>query len=388
MIIDCDTHIIPRDVFDSINMGVEQIRPLLHFDDAGLYTHSDFLGAPPLVPGTTPLPSFSQARGGSGTDLLGMTDIEVRLKDCQRLGVDRQVLLPQFSPWAWSNLLEPHLAAAVARSYNQSIVTIMKKHPDKFIGVAHAPLQEVAAGIRELEWARENGFKAVVVDYTYAVKDHPYGETLGEHLELLPFFQKVEELGMVLYLHAVQHGHRAINFRRFQRIGLDIFAPHDGHMTLVSLITSGLLDKLPKLQVVYTEGGTAWIKPLFQRLDTRFERNLPDYSRDAGTSARKPSGPPRLVSKEEAAAKNKLKPSDYLRKNVHFTIETEEWELAEAVAFLGAERFLYATDYPHDDPGGLKKWEDRERLETNERISNPDKELIRWQNAHALFNLT
>ncbi len=96
MIIDCDTHIIPRDVFDSINMGVEQIRPLLHFDDAGLYTHSDFLGAPPLVPGTTPLPSFSQARGGSGTDLLGMTDIEVRLKDCQRLGVDRQVLLPQF----------------------------------------------------------------------------------------------------------------------------------------------------------------------------------------------------------------------------------------------------------------------------------------------------
>ena len=159
-------------------------------------------------------------------------------------------------------------------------------------------------------------------------------------------------------------------------------------MTLVSLITSGLLDKLPKLQVVYTEGGTAWIKPLFERLDTRFERNLPDYSRDAGTSARKPSGPPRLVSKEEAAAKNKLKPSDYLRKNVHFTIETEEWELAEAVAFLGAERFLYATDYPHDDPGGIKKWEDRERLETNERISNPDKELIRWQNAHTLFNLT
>jgi len=193
---------------------------------------------------------------------------------------------------------------------------------------------------------------------------------------------------MVLYLHAVQHGHRAINFRRFQRIGLDIFAPHDGHMTLVSLITSGLLDDYPKLQVVYTEGGTAWIKPLFQRLDTRFERNLPDYSRDAGTSARKPSGPPRLVSKEEAAARNRLKPSDYLRRNVYFTIETEEPELAEAVAYLGAERFLYATDYPHDDPGGLKKWEDRELLEANGFISETNKEMIRWQNAHALFKLS
>jgi len=388
MIIDCDTHIIPRDAFDYMDEGLKQNRPLLHFDKEGLYTHSDFPAKPPLVPGTTPLPSYANSRGGSGTDLLGMTDIEVRLKDLQRLGVDQQVVLPQFTPWAWSNLLEPDLAQAIAHSYNQSIVTIMKKHPKKFIGVAHAPLQDVQAGIREVEWAQGNGFKAVVVDYTYAVREHPYGETLGEHPELWPFFQKVEELDMVLYLHAVQHGHRAINFRRFQRIGLDIFAPHDGHMTLVSLITSGLLDKLPKLQVVYTEGGTAWIKPLFNRLDAKFERNLPDYSRDAGTSARKPSGPPRLVSKEEAAAKNKLKPSDYLRRNVFFTIETEEPELAEAITFLGAERFLYATDYPHDDPGGLKKWEDRELFEANDRISQADKDRIRWQNAHALFNLT
>ncbi len=385
MIIDCDTHIIPRNAFDYIDEGSKQVRPLLHFDKQGLYTHSEFPGAAPLVPGTTPLPSFSTSRGGSGTDLLGMTDMEVRLKDLERLGVDQQVLLPQFTPWAWSNLLDPQLAAAIARSYNQSMAAILKQYPKKFIGVAHAPLQDVKAGIREAEWARKNGFKAVVMDYTYAVKEHPYGETLGEHPELRPIFQKLEEMDMVLYLHAVQHGHRAINFRRFQRIGLDIFAPHDGHMTLVSLITSGLLDDFPQLQVVYTEGGTGWIKPLFQRMDTRFERNLPDYSRDAGISARRPSGPPRLVPKEEAAAKNKLKPSDYLRRNVHFTIETEEPELAEAVSFLGAERFLYATDYPHDDPGGLKKWEDRELLESNGRISQADKELIRWQNAHALF---
>ena len=85
----------------------------------------------------------------------------------------------------------------------------MKKYPERFIGVAHAPLQDIQAGIREVEWAQDNGFKAVVVDYTYAVREHPYGETLGEHPELWQFFQKVEELDMVLYLHAVQHGHRA-----------------------------------------------------------------------------------------------------------------------------------------------------------------------------------
>ena len=55
---------------------------------------------------------------------------------------------------------------------------------------------------------------------------------------------------------------------------------------------------------------------------------------------------------------------------------------------VGSYRFLYATDYPHDDPGGLKKWEDRELFEANDRIPQADKDRIRWQNAHELFNLT
>ncbi len=388
MIIDCDTHIIPRDAFDHMEEKPGRLRPLLHFDEQGLYTHSDFSAKPPQVPGTTPLRSFGESRGGSGVDILGMADIEARVKDMKRLGVDQQVVLPQFSPWAWSTLLQPGLAAAMARSYNRSIVRIMKEYPGKFLCTALAPLQDVEAAVRETEWARANGFKAVVADYTYAVREHPYGETLGEHPELWPFFRKVEELDMVFYLHAVQHGHKAFNSLRFQRIGLDIFAPHDGHMTLVSLITSGLLDEFPRLKVVYTEGGTAWIKPLAQRLDARFERSVPDYSRDAATSAKSPEGRRGLVPREEAVPKNQLRPSEYLRRNVSFTIETEEQGLAEAIDFLGAEHFLYATDYPHDDPGGLKMWEDRELLEANDRISQANKELIRWGNAKKLFQLS
>ena len=387
MIVDCDTHIIPRDAFDYMEGEWVQLRPRLHFNEQGLYSHCDFSARPPQVPNTTPLRSFVDSHGGSGVDLLGMSDMDARVRDLDKLGVDQQVLLPQFSPWAWSTLLEPGLAAALARSYNRSIVGIVKEYPGKFIGSALIPLQDVEAAVREVEWARTNGFKAVVVDYTYAVKEQPYGETLGEHPELLPFFQKVEQLDMVLYLHAVQHGHRAFNLMKFQRIGLDIFAPHDGHMTLVSLITSGLLDDFPKLKVVYTEGGTVWIKPLFQRLDARFERTVLDYSRDAGTSARSSGGRPSLVPRKEAQPKNQLPPSEYLRKNVLFTIETEEQGLPEAIEYLGAGRYLYATDYPHDDPGGLKKWEDLELFEANRKILDSDKELIRWENARALFKL-
>ena len=85
--------------------------------------------------------------------------------------------------------------------------------------------------------------------------------------------------------------------------------------------------------------------------------------------------------------KNQRPASYYFKNNFFFTIETEEPELAEAVEFLGPERFLFATDYPHDDPGGRMKFQDVELLRNNPNISEADKERIRWKNALQLFHL-
>ncbi len=85
--------------------------------------------------------------------------------------------------------------------------------------------------------------------------------------------------------------------------------------------------------------------------------------------------------------KNKKPASYYFKNNFYFTIETEEPELVEAIEFLGAERFLFATDYPHDDPGGRMKFEDVRLLRENSAISEEAKEMIRWQNAQKLFRI-
>jgi predicted TIM-barrel fold metal-dependent hydrolase len=85
--------------------------------------------------------------------------------------------------------------------------------------------------------------------------------------------------------------------------------------------------------------------------------------------------------------KNQRPASHYFKNNFYFTIETEEPELPEAVEFLGAERFLFATDYPHDDPGGRMKFEDVRLLRDNPAISEAAKESIRWKNAQRLFRL-
>jgi predicted TIM-barrel fold metal-dependent hydrolase len=385
VIIDCDTHFMPKDVFDYVEDPLRKLVPQLDFDESGFLSDIRFPGAPSDVPGATPLPA-----PGSGAHYIGNTDMESRLEEYEKMGIDAQFILPQFTGW-WSYLIEPRLGNALARSWNLSMLRLMGEYSGKIYGVALVALQDVAGAIREMEWARENGFRAVVLDHTYPVREHPYGTTLGSHRELWPFFRRADEMNMPIFLHAVQHGHRIVNIMMFQHDGLDIFAPREAQMNLVSLITSGLLDDFTNLRFIHAEMGTKTIKPLAQRLDTVFKNVTFNYEDDEGATAgskrRLSPKAPQLVPPEVANEKNKLPPSHYFRKNFYWTIETEEPEFAEAVDYLGADRFLFATDYPHDDPGGRMKFKDVELLRANSRISETDKAKIQCENAAALFNL-
>ena len=313
-----------------------------------------------------------------------------------RLGIDQQIVLPQFSGW-WSYLIEPELACRMARSHNESLLRVMQEFAGKIFGSALVALQDVQTAIDEMEWAQDHGFCSVVLDKVFPVKGHPFGEPLGSHRELWPFFKRAEELSMPIYLHNVQHGHRLSNLSIFQRDGLYIFAPQEGQMSLVSLITSGLLDDYPNLQFIFTEAGTSFIKPLVQWLDKVLESPPIDY--DDQEDPLNTRGPLTKVGERLRRAraitpaqvfleKNRQPASYYFKHNFHFTIETEEPELPEAIEFLGAERFLFATDYPHDDPGGRMKFEDVRLLRDHKKITEDAKNLIRFKNAQRLFNLS
>ena len=390
MIIDCDTHLMPRDAFDGVGGSFAAVKPALKFDDQDLYVDVDFPGYPTEVPGTSPL-----LAPGSGAMFKSLWEPESRMKDYDdRLGIEQHVVLPQFSGW-WSYLIESELACRMARSHNEALLRLMQEYSGRILGVALLPLQDVPGSIREMEWARDNGFCAVVLDKVFPVKDHPYSEPLGSHRELWPFFKRAEQLSMPIYLHNVQHGHRISNLLPFQRDGLYIFAPQEGQISLVSLFTSGLLDQFPKLQFIFTEAGTSFIKPLVQWLDRVLEEPPVDYDDQeeplsnrtltkVGERLRRARA---LYPAQIFLEKNKRPASYYFRNNFYFTIETEEPELPEAIEFLGAERFLFATDYPHDDPGGKMKFEDVRLLRENPKISEEAKELIRWKNARQLFNL-
>jgi predicted TIM-barrel fold metal-dependent hydrolase len=386
VIIDCDTHIMPSDAFDDMPEEFRDKAPIPRYSEEGLLIDIDFPGGPPEVPGVTPL-----GAPGSGASMKGLVDLQVRLDEMPVLGVDRQFILPQFSGW-WTYMIEPSLASAIARSYNLSNLRLMEHYGDRIIGVALVQLQDVPAAIREMEWAQKEGFCAVVLDKVYPVQDHPYGESLGSHKELWPFFARAEEMEMPIYLHNIQHGHRISNLPNFQKDGLYLFAPQEGQMSLVSLVTSGLLDDFPGLQFIFTEAGTGFIKPLVDRLDAAFNGPPVDYDGDADADVMRGVNAKlrrhrAFYGPEVFLEKNKKPASHYFRNNFYFTIETEEAALPDAIEFLGPERFLFATDYPHDDPGGSMKFRDVQLLSINQNISDETKELIRHGNAERLFKL-
>ena len=391
MIIDCDTHFMPRDAFDRVPGALDALRPHLKFDDRGEYVGLDFPGSPPKVPGSTPL-----SAPGTGANYLGMSDMEARVKDYAELGIERTCVLAQFSGW-WSYLIEPALATAMAHSWNLSVLDLQKKYPRHVSGIALIALQDPDAAIKEMAWAKDNGFTGVAIDKVYPVKTHCYSEGLGSQRQLWPFFRAAANLDMPIYLHAVQHGHRLSNNVWFQKDGLDFFVPNEGQMSLVSLFTSGLLDEYPSLKFVYTEAGTGFIKPLVERLDASFGTAIVDYDNEDATPFFRGRGPKHgdqnlqrakaLEPLEIYLEKNKQPASHYFKNNFFFTIETEEPELPDAIDFIGADRFLFATDYPHDDPGGAMKFRDVRLLEKNARIKEADKECLRSGNARDFLHL-
>ena len=81
MIIDADTHILPKDAFDYIEGLHDSMRPRYWFNKDGLFERMEFPGEPRLS-GVSPI-----RPPGTGSKYKGMSNIEERLGDYRRMGV-------------------------------------------------------------------------------------------------------------------------------------------------------------------------------------------------------------------------------------------------------------------------------------------------------------
>jgi aminocarboxymuconate-semialdehyde decarboxylase len=281
---------------------------------------------------------------------------DARVEDLAKIGFDRQVLVPNNAPFAYD--VDPDLGASVCRSFNNAVARVLKKYPDKFIGLAVLPMQDVTLAIQELDRAvLELGIHAP------QIQTHIMDKNLDEY-EFWPFYKRVEELGVPLIVHC---SHLSITagahrYKRY-RFGNALQFPAETSLAIGSLICSGALDTFPKLRLGFLEAGAGFLPYLFDRLD-EVAVEEPEYTK----------------------VSIKKLPTEYLDQLwFSFNIKAEPKSIPFLIERIGADRLLISSDYPHGLAGsGANTIQYLESLET---VSAEDKEKMMGLNALRLFNL-
>jgi 2,3-dihydroxybenzoate decarboxylase len=280
---------------------------------------------------------------------------ERRLGDMDATGIAKQVISIT-APGL--QVFDADTAVGLARSYNDQLAEAVRAHPNRFAGLAAIAPQNPEAAARELERAvRKLGLKGAIVN------SHTHGEYLDDE-KFWAIFATAEALDVPVYIHPQTPPPSMIG--PLLESGLDGaiygFAVETG-MHLLRIIVSGVFDRFPKLKIVVGHLGEGIPYWLF-RVDF-FHRGIVQTKRYANF---KPL---------------KKKPSDYMKENVYVTTSGMAWQpvILYARSVLGADRVLYAMDYPYQFVP------EEVAVTDNLPISDAEKEAFYQTNAENVFAL-
>jgi len=211
----------------------------------------------------------------------------------------------------------------VSRSVNEHLASIVKAHPDRFVALAHVPLQAPDLAAEELAYCvTQLGFRGAEIGTNVVGAEVSRGRD--------QFWKKAQELDVVLFMHpnGFTQGDRLVDHYFTNVIG----NPLDTTVALGHLVFDGVLERFPKLKLVAAHGG-GYIAHYPARMDHVWGARV-----DARTVLK--NTPRRSLAR------------------VYFdTIVFDRTQLEHLVKLWGADHVLAGTDYPYDmgmyDPRGF-----------------------------------
>jgi len=225
--VDCHTHILSEEAMRRLAKESAKVAPIMtaRHDPAGKLTIDGAVVQDPFPP--------------------ELWDTERRLRDMDAHGVDVQVLAPTVFTFFYQH--EPTLGFACAMLQNDEIAAEIKRHPDRFLGLAGVPLQapELAAG--ELARAMtELGLRGAMIG------SHVNGRNLDDPA-LEPFWAAADALGAFIFVHphAGAAPERLGAYYLKNLVGL----PFETTVAGASLVFGGVLERHPGLKVCLSHGG-------------------------------------------------------------------------------------------------------------------------------------
>ena len=277
-----------------------------------------------------------------------ITRVEPRLAAMDEMGIDVQALSvgpPQYFYWT-----EPDIARAAVRLINDNIASIVARHPDRFVGLGHLPMQSPELALEELErCAKQLGMRGV------ELCTNINGQELAER-QFEPVLARLEALGMVVFLHpgGSTQGERLRDHYLNNVIG----NPLESTIAVSHLIFGGVLERHARLKIVVAHGGG-------------FVGSYP-FRMDHAWRAR-----------ADCRVHIKRKPTDYLRRLYFDTIMFDPRALGYLIELWGADHLLLGTDYPYDmgyyDPLGA--------IAAVKKLTAADRNAIAGGNAARLLGI-
>ncbi|MBP1153711.1 MULTISPECIES: amidohydrolase family protein [unclassified Paenibacillus] len=172
-------------------------------------------------------------------------DVRTKIADLDAKRLELSVLsAPPTLFYYWTDV---ETASEVCRVYNDSVSEFVRANPGRFAGMAIVPLQDVEASVKELQRCHDElGLRAVEVG------SHVEGRQFDDP-SFMPFFEKAEELGMLVFFHPYYIGNKA-GLEKYYLTNL-LGNPIDTSVAISHIILGGLLQKCPNLKLYFAHGG-------------------------------------------------------------------------------------------------------------------------------------
>ena len=204
---------------------------------------------------------------------------------------------------------------ASSRDVNDELSDLTKAFPGRFLGLGTLPLQDVDAAVSEMERALARPGMV-----GFAIGTNINGLNLDD-ASLAPFFEAAQALGAFVFIHPMDQRHSGSLDRYYLRNAIG--NPLETTIAAASLMMSGRLAALPRLQVCLAHGG-GYTAAALGRLEHTYRvrkevEKTPDHS-----------------------------PAALYRRFFYDCLTHDERTLRHLVDMVGADRVVVGTDYPAD----------------------------------------
>jgi predicted TIM-barrel fold metal-dependent hydrolase len=223
------------------------------------------------------------------------------------------------------------------------------------------PYWDPALAVAELQRSKDAG--AVAVTFTENPYRQGYPSIHDADRYWDPVFAAAAEAEMPLCLHFGSSSHVLSPAPDSPRIVQSVTGPLNSQLAFIDWIMSGVFERHPSLQIVFSESYLGWLPFVIEHCDRHWENHFA-WAVDHTMLPRPPS--------------------EYFRQNVSVCLVYDQFG-ASQIETIGVDRVLAEADYPHPD----SQWPNTRKIleEQLAHLSPADRRKVLRTNAERLFHL-